>query len=199
MTWDNSNDKMAARMANKRKPLSKQQKDFALHYVLTLNATMATRRAHYKGKTENALAVQGSRLLANAKVRDEIQRVFAELTMPAEEVTGRLSTIARGVDFTRFIEHVEWTDDKGNKHIQLQFDLKKLQKAGLGNMIKTVRQTQHGTEVVFHDPMRALEDMAKVHKLFVEQIEVDHGDIEWVVGIPLQLRMEPKQNSKMLT
>ena len=83
--------------------LSKKQKDFALHYVLTLNATRAAELAGYSNKSNKNLRVQGHRNLQNANIRKEIQRLMREMSLSENEVVGHLSRIARGVDPTEFM------------------------------------------------------------------------------------------------
>lgn len=56
-------------------PLNKRQKDFCIYYVETGNAMESYRRAGYKGKNDNTIAVSSHNLLRNVKVQEEIKRL----------------------------------------------------------------------------------------------------------------------------
>ncbi|MCK6203938.1 terminase small subunit [Bacillus infantis] len=75
--------------------LRDKQERFAQEYIIDLNATQAAIRAGYSAKTANE---QGSRLLANVKVRariEELQSDRAEkLELDAEWVLKRLMQIS---------------------------------------------------------------------------------------------------------
>ena len=65
---------MTRAKSDKKLTLTDQQIAFCVEYVLDLNATQAAIRAGYSEKTARQ---QGSRLLSNVNVQDEIQRRFA--------------------------------------------------------------------------------------------------------------------------
>ncbi|MFO8008768.1 MAG: terminase small subunit [Candidatus Brocadiia bacterium] len=81
--------------------MTRKQKRFAKEYLTDFNATQAAIRAGYSPK---GASVQGSRLLANAKVQAEIERLSKrkdeELDLSNERILERLAEIAFSDDET---------------------------------------------------------------------------------------------------
>ena len=73
------------------------QRKFITEYLVDLNATQAARRAGYSERTANE---QGSRLLANASIKAEIDRQLQEMQRrtiaDATEVMQYLTSVMRG-------------------------------------------------------------------------------------------------------
>jgi phage terminase small subunit len=74
--------------------LTGKQKLFVEHYAATMNATKAARRAGY-AEGESNLSSAGSRLLINVKVKAELDKRFAKMTMGADECLARLAEHAK--------------------------------------------------------------------------------------------------------
>ena len=76
-----------------------KQRRFAREYVTDLNATRAAIRAGYSRK---GAAVQGARLLRNAKVKAEVERLGkrkdAELGLSNERIMDKIADIAFSTD-----------------------------------------------------------------------------------------------------
>jgi phage terminase small subunit len=84
-------------MANKLTP---KQKAFADYYIETGNATIAYKKAGYSVKSDNAAAVEGSKLLRNPKVKKYIEERMKELESKRiasqEEILQFLTSVMRG-------------------------------------------------------------------------------------------------------
>lgn len=81
------------------KPLTDKQRRFIDEYCIDQNATEAYKRAGYQAGSDNAAAVAASRLLANPRIRAEVDARLAELAkkarITAEEAWRELGHIAR--------------------------------------------------------------------------------------------------------
>src|SRR3989304_6948210 len=84
--------------------LSRKQRVFVDAYLEIWNATEAARRAGY---AEHTARQQGSRLLTNVDIAQELERRIEELTMSANEVLVRMAAQARA-------DVGEFMDDLGN-------------------------------------------------------------------------------------
>lgn len=110
--------------------LTARQQAFVNEYLTCWNASEAARRAGYSERTANE---QGSRLLANVSISDEIQRRVSEMTTTADEVLVRLTSHARGSmdDFLEF-------DESG----QPTLDLNKARMAGKLGVVRKFNETE---------------------------------------------------------
>ncbi|MEJ6401022.1 terminase small subunit [Nicoliella lavandulae] len=93
--------------------LNKRQREFAIQYVKTGNATESAKSAGYKDKTAYSV---GNRLLKNVEVKSYINSLqrdsFKRDIMTAEEALSTLSHIARGdVMTTQFVSGPLGTDE----------------------------------------------------------------------------------------
>lgn len=86
--------------------LTGKQQLFVAHYLDTLNATEAAKKAGYKGK-RSTLAVIGYENLRKPNVASAIAEGMEELAMPRQEVLTRLTLMARGVIKTRQSDTVQ--------------------------------------------------------------------------------------------
>lgn len=79
-----------------RETLTGKQRAFVLAYFANgFVGWRAAQAAGYKGD-EASLRASASRTLANANVRRAIEKEWKQAAMPADEVIGRLTAIARG-------------------------------------------------------------------------------------------------------
>jgi phage terminase small subunit len=108
------------------KKLTKAQEVFIDEYLISLNATDAYCKAYPKSSRESA-AVSAHALLRNPKIREEIERRFAERHMSAEEALKLQADIARGdiTDLLTPLGHV---------------DIDAIREAGKGKLIKKIKQ-----------------------------------------------------------
>lgn len=179
--------------------LSAKQQVFVEAYLASWNASEAARRAGYSHAN-----VQGSRLLANVSISEEIQRRVAEMTLTANEVLVRLGEHARGSmgDFVRFSENGDPTFDLQAAALMGKMPLvKKLKtKTRTYSMptvnvtrpegdeedaeeegrveIDSVEVTETSIEFELYDAQSALVQIGKHHGLFVERTEITGKDGE---------------------
>ena len=142
---------------------SRKEKVWLEEYLKCWNATEAARRADYAWPRR-----MGSRKLA--KFEDEIQERVDELVMSADEALLRLSELARG----------EWAPYiLGNGAV----DIEGLVQDGKAHLIHRIRETKYGQDIEFCDMQRAIEQICRVHKLFVDRTEhsghIDFDVDEW--------------------
>ena len=161
-------------MASKDKRLTKKQLDWVYHYVELGNGTEAAVRAGYKG-TRTTLAAIGSENLQKPHILAKLDEIYSTWGMGARETLARIAKIARSFDPTDYItERERWDTDKKGKRFFMGYvqsvDLKALKKDGFSSLIKKVKQnSKGGMEVEYHDPVRALEMIAKSHALLSDK------------------------------
>jgi phage terminase small subunit len=137
--------------------LTNQQRTFAREYVQCWSATEAAKRAGYSEKSAH---VNGPRLLGNASVKAEVQRLIDDRTMGAEEALTRLGEQSRA-------EYAEYISDDGT------VDLAAMKRDGKMHLVKGIKYTRAGDKVVeFHDAQAALFKVVSVLGLQVERSEV---------------------------
>ncbi len=159
-----------AKTDNQEVKLTGKQELFVRHYLVSLNATDAARKAGYQGTSET-LAVTGHETLRNPKVARRIKVALDERSMPPEEVLMRLTQQARG-DHGNF-----WQFDHSGRRISL--DLEALLEAGFGHLIKEYEVhelTGEITKLKFYDAQAALVHVGKYHKMFTDKTELSSPD-----------------------
>lgn len=144
-------------------PLNTRQRVFVNEYLKSFNATQAAIAAGYSEKTARSI---GSENLTKPDIVAELERIYRENTMTADEVLFHLTQIARG-DFS------DLTDRFGD------LDLEKAVELGKSNLIKKVKRKTIVTandesgdgsdilesEIEAYDRLKALELLAKYHDL----------------------------------
>lgn len=140
--------------------LTDKRQAFIDEYLQCWNATEAARLAGYAVPRQ-----EGSRLLAIADIREEIQRRVSERAMTADEVLLRLADMARG----NMAEFVSIVPDKEAPVI----DLKKAYNSGKFGLIKKLKVAADGSiEFELYDAQAALVQLGKFHKALIERYEV---------------------------
>lgn len=119
--------------------LTRKQRAFVDEYLIDFNATQAAIRAGYSQKTARSI---GHRLLTNVDVDEEIRLRVSERAMTANEALIRLAEQARG-------GHADYIRRNG-------VDLGAMVEAGKTHLIKSIKQTAHGTNIEFYDSQAAL-------------------------------------------
>lgn len=80
--------------------MTEKQKKFVDEYLIDLNATRAYKAAYPNVKKDNAAAVNGAKLLRNAKIKKYLDKRLEELhderTADAKEVLEYLTSVLRG-------------------------------------------------------------------------------------------------------
>lgn len=163
---------------NKEVKLTAKQRAFVNAYIS--NGFNGGQAAIAAGYAPDSSYVEASRLLRNANIRAEIDALFSEHSMSAEEVLARLTEQARG-DLGDI-----WDESSG------QVDWKKARALGKTALIKRIKHKtsrvtrEDGTdvetfedEVELHNPQVALQLLGKQHGLFVDKQEIKHsGSLE---------------------
>jgi phage terminase small subunit len=148
--------------------LTDKQKLFADFYVgeAGLNATRSARLAGYKGD-DNTLAVTGSRMLRNAKVRVYIDQQLQDLALSSNEVLTILTRQAKA-------SLADVLDENG------RFDLADAKDRGVDGLLKKLKVTQGKEwttyEYEMYDAQSAAVHLGKAHKLFTDKTE-HSGDV----------------------
>lgn len=176
--------------------LPDKQRRFVEEYCIDQNATQAYIRAGYNVKSEDVAAVNGVRLLSNAKIRAEVDERLKQLTersgVTAEKVISEIAKVAFS-DITDYLEVDEYEyvsgyekDEKGNIDINKPiikkykgvdiFKTKDIGKNKIG-AVGEIRQTKEGISLKLHDKMKALEMLGRNLKLFTDKMEVDASTV----------------------
>jgi phage terminase small subunit len=153
--------------------LTKKRRVFVEEYLQCWNATEAAKRAGYSERTARQ---QGSRLLTNVDISEEIKKRIGENAMSADEVLVRLGDMARG-------DIGDFTDIES---MSFNTSLKKAKELGLTHLIKKVKQrttiTQkkdgdeeenHWIELELYDAQAALVHLGKHHGIFKDGSKVN--------------------------
>jgi hypothetical protein len=160
----------------------KQQAFINAYFANGFVGWRAAQSAGYQGD-ENTLRNCASRLLINANLARAIELRWKRLAMPADEVVGRLTEMARG-DMDAVM------DDLGS------FDIQQARAAGKTYLIKKQKITEtyiprdgmddiviRKTELEFYDAQAALGTLAKYHGLLSERLKIDDWRSEAVEGL----------------
>ena len=158
--------------------LTENQKRFCLYYIKYFNATKAYQKAYECDYfTANA---NGSRLLVNASVKNEIERLKAEqqqsLFLEGKDVLQKYIDIAFA-DITDFVEFGqkeikvlnELTGEEENININY-VDFKNSSEVD-GAIITEVKKGKDGVSIKLADKMKALEMLSKYFDLFPDNFK----------------------------
>lgn len=153
--------------------LTDRQRLFCMYYIKTYNQTMAAIKAGY---AKDSAHVEGSRLLRNAKVANEIRRLKGEIRkgifVDAMDVLDKYIQIAFA-DITDYLtfgqERVQLIGafgpvfDKDDKPVMVDQGYVRFNESidVDGTLVTEVKQGRDGLSVKFADKMRALDFLAK--------------------------------------
>lgn len=164
--------------------LTDMQKAFCFNYINSFNATQSAIKAGYSKDTAH---VQGSRLLRNVKVAEEIKRlrgdIQGELFIDATDLTKEYMKMAFA-DITDFItfgkKEVEvmsmygpLIDDDGNP-VMKEVNYVDFVESDLvdGKLISEVKQGKDGISIKLHDKQKAMQELNK-RLLFIEELRAE--------------------------
>lgn len=178
--------------------LTEQQKMFCLYYLQSFNATKAYQQAYgCNYKTANAC---GSRLLVNASIKKELNRLKAEMQQEIYVDTNQLlnkllqqanADITDFVDFGTETERVatneqEVTDEVDsdgmpifkNKEVEYKYSFVHLKNSAEvdGTMIQEVKKGKDGVSVKLYDGQKALLEVLK--RLEVADTQAQGDDVK---------------------
>lgn len=163
--------------------LTEKQRIFCLYYVRTFNATQSAINAGYSSITAH---VQGSRLLSNVKVRDEIKRIKQamtnELFIEAADVLNKYIKIAFS-DITDYLTFGQRDvpvmgafgpvkDEDGNQ-IYKEVNYVDFKDSGYvdGTIISEVKQGKDGVSIKLEDRKWALDKLDRYFDLLPDEFK----------------------------
>lgn len=168
--------------------LTSKQKLFADEYLIDLNATRAYKAVYKHVKSDDVAAVNGNRLLRNAKVMEYINQRMKEREKRTEitqdKVIKELAAIAfaKGTDFAKVVEepiimngHYVVDPDTGEVKKQEVVKITPTDKLSEEKQkaIACIKEGKYGIEVTTCDKVRALELLGKHLGMFKEKVEVN--------------------------
>lgn len=170
--------------------LTRNQQVFCDEYLIDLNATRAYKAAYKRVTNDNTAAVNGSRLLRNAKVKAYIDSKMkarekrTEITQ--DKVLKELAKIgfANATDYVNVVEGeceeyiiedgvVVDTVVKTYKYVELQ-DTNKLPE-DKRTAISEIKQGKNGIELKLHDKVKTLELIGRHLGMFTDKVEHSGG------------------------
>jgi len=164
--------------------LSEKQKRFVAEYLIDLNATQAAIRAGYSAKTAQQ---QGSRLLSNVVVQEELSRQQSKVAQRLEITKERIVDELAKIGFANMLDYMRAGPD-GDPYLDFS-GLTRDQAAALSEV--TVEDFKDGrgedardvrrVKFKLHDKKGALVDLAKMLGFIVEKHEHTGKD-----GAPIQ-------------
>jgi len=151
---------------------------FLAEYLRCFHPRLAALRAGLAvGRERDAWHI-GAGVLRRQHVRDRVDWVLAKASASAEEVLSRLRDIAFAdlAELRQALEAVviEHPAEDGPTHREPTPAeiLERAERLGCSHLIKGIKRTVNGTEVELHDAQRALELLAKHHKLVGADVAV---------------------------
>lgn len=142
--------------------LSYKHQQFINEYLDCFNATEAYSRVYPSAKRETCLA-NGSKLLGNTRISEEIQRRLAKNVMSVDEALSRLTDMAR-TDITGFLVQTKYINEKGIEKSVLGVDLEALQESGKGYLIRELSDSpKDGLKIKIHDAQSAISKILQIH------------------------------------
>ncbi|EPY2274496.1 terminase small subunit [Clostridium sporogenes] len=172
--------------------LTPKQKIFCDEYLVDLNATRAYKEAYKNIKKDETAAVNGNRLLRNAKVKEYIDKRMKDREKRTEItqdfVLKELYAIAKsnGSNFAKVVQKSYMKpvyDKEGNKIDEEEVFYKDVELALTDDLpedkkkaIAAIKQTKFGIAVESCDKVKALELLGKHLGMFKDKVELS-GDM----------------------
>lgn len=151
--------------------MTDQQKAFLARYLIHWNAARACREAGYTSPGN----IKGSQLRKHPEIKAAIEERLAEMRLGRDEVIGFISEIAAPFDLGQLLKEdadgtmaialIETDEETGERRVKAET-----------RFLKKITITDNSISIETHDRLRALEDMAKVHALFVDKTEISGPD-----------------------
>lgn len=153
--------------------LSDRRWDFIHEYLQHFDHHRAV-RAVYDPSSDAVMYNQASNLMRDPKVRYWISRLMTERALPEDAVLAHLAAIAS--------QNIE--DFMNSELLDMNmpgWDFAKARRLGVMGAVKSIKKTEYGYEVTFHDKLRALELIGKSLGMFKEtEINIDQYVIKVV-------------------
>ena len=164
---------------NEVKTLTNKQKVFVNEYLKDLNATRAYKTAYKNIKSEETAATNGSKLLRNTKVAEEIQKRMDERAKRTEITQDKvLKEIARlaFTDITSIVSVKKFKTNIGEYSKVVIKDFSELTEDQRA-CISGVKETKLGIEVSFCSKERALELLGRHLGMFNDKLQLS-GEVK---------------------
>ena len=168
--------------------LTQKQKIFCDEYLVDLNATKAYKNAYINIKNDDTAAVNGNRLLRNAKVKEYIDKRMKDREKRTEITQDKVLKEIAAIAFTdgsRYAQVIEKAayDNDGNPIIdpetgeQLRYksiDFKKTNELTREEKkaISSIHKGKDGMKIETYDKLKALELLGKHLGMFTDRVEV---------------------------
>lgn len=167
--------------------LTEKQKAFVDEYLVDLNATRAYMSVYKKVKSEDVAAVNASKLLRNAKVKEYVDKRMKDREKRTEitqdMVLKELAAIAfsNGSDFAEVVEEplifnnayvVDPDTGQTKKYQRVKIKTTKEISDDKKKAISVIKEGKFGIEVGSCDKVKALELLGKHLGMFKEKVEV---------------------------
>lgn len=169
--------------------LTEKQKRFCDEYLIDLNATRAYKAAYKTCKKDETANVNGSRLLANAKVKAYLEKRIKDREKRTEitqdKVLKELAKIGFSdtTDYARIVERVgknKIINDDGEVVGEEEYIYKTVDLSPTDHLtpdqrrvIESIKEGKYGIELRLHDKVKALELIGKHLGMFTEKTELD--------------------------
>ena len=166
-------------LRNEVKTLTNKQKVFVNEYLKDLNATRAYKTAYKNIKSEETAATNGSKLLRNTKVAEEIQKRMDERAKRTEITQDKvLKEIARlaFTDITSIVSVKKFKTNIGEYSKVVIKDFSELTEDQRA-CISGVKENKLGIEVSFCSKERALELLGRHLGMFNDKLQLS-GEVK---------------------
>lgn len=156
--------------------LTDKQRLFCIYYVKSFNATQSAIKAGY---APDSAHVEGSRLLRNAKVADEIRRIKGEMMqgvfIDAMDVLNKYIKIAFAdiTDFATFGKKTIMQLDENGDPTEVSYNYVDFKESSEidGTIVTEVKQGKDGVSVKLADKMKALDKLAEYFDVFPDKFK----------------------------
>lgn len=179
--------------------MTNKQKAFVDEYLIDLNATRAYKAVYKNVKSDDVAAVNGNRLLRNAKVEEYLKKRMKDREKRTEitqdKVLKELAAVAfaNGSDFARVVTKTCF--NKQGKEVQYQ-DVELEETDELPEekrkAIAGIKMGKNGIEVSTCDKVKALELLGRHLGMFNDKVQLETG--EKGVTINIDIPKGDKQN-----
>ncbi len=146
--------------------MTEKQKIFADEYLIDLNATRAYRVAYPSVKREETAAVNGSRMLRNAKVAEYIQKRMQDRQKRTEITQDRVLQELAAIAFAKTTDYAEIKNEC--VRIKDTGDLDEQQVRAIAG----IKKGKFGVEIKLNDKEKALELLGRHFGMFKDKVEV---------------------------
>ena len=150
--------------------MTKKQKIFADEYLIDLNATRAYRVAYPAVKKDEVAAVNGSKLLRNAKVQAYISERMQERQQRTEVTQDRVIKELAAIAFAKATDYVEIRSNGvcGTVVIKPTADLSDEQVRAIAG----IKEGANGIEIKLNDKEKALELLGRHLGMWNDKLDI---------------------------